>query len=94
MPLVLLVVQSVGNNKAFTKGSELQELEPQTDFLLSKEAKNYITPTGLLRLQREPKHLRAVEHLKVLETPSWPASNVERSENGDYIYGKKVKRIR
>ena len=51
--------------------------------------KNYITPDGLVRLQAELKHLRSVERPKVVETVAWAAGNGDRSENGDYIYGKK-----
>ena len=44
---------------------------------------------GLVRLQAELKHLRSVERPKVVETVAWAAGNGDRSENGDYIYGKK-----
>ena len=52
-------------------------------------AKNYITPDGLARLQAELLLLRSTERPLVVETVSWAASNGDRSENGDYIYGKK-----
>ena len=51
--------------------------------------KNYITPEGLARLQDELKELRRVERPKVVEVVAWAAGNGDRSENGDYIYGKK-----
>lgn len=51
--------------------------------------KNYITPEGLKRLQDELHQLHRVERPKVVETVSWAAGNGDRSENGDYIYGKK-----
>ena len=51
--------------------------------------KNYITPDGFQRLQDELKHLKRVERPKVVEVVSWAAGNGDRSENGDYIYGKK-----
>jgi transcription elongation factor GreB len=52
-------------------------------------AKNYITPGGLRRLEAELKHLIHVERPQVVETVAWAAGNGDRSENGDYIYGKK-----
>lgn len=51
--------------------------------------KNYITPEGLQRLHDELKQLRRVERPKVVEVVSWAAGNGDRSENGDYIYGKR-----
>lgn len=51
--------------------------------------KNYITPQGLSRLQEELRRLSRVERPKVVEVVSWAAGNGDRSENGDYIYGKK-----
>lgn len=51
--------------------------------------KNYITPAGFAALQAELRRLRREERPKVVETVSWAAGNGDRSENGDYIYGKK-----
>jgi len=51
--------------------------------------KNYITPQGFDRLRDELRHLARVERPKVVEAVSWAAGNGDRSENGDYIYGKK-----
>lgn len=51
--------------------------------------RNHITPAGYRRLQEELKHLWTVERPKVVEVVSWAAGNGDRSENGDYIYGKK-----
>ena len=51
--------------------------------------KNYITPQGFKALQDELKHLRRVERPEVTQTVAWAAGNGDRSENGDYIYGKK-----
>lgn len=56
---------------------------------LPKGSKNYITPAGHARLLAELKQLRSVERPKVVEIVSWAAGNGDRSENGDYIYGKK-----
>jgi transcription elongation factor GreB len=49
----------------------------------------YITPAGHQRFLDELRRLRDVERPKVVETVSWAAGNGDRSENGDYIYGKK-----
>lgn len=51
--------------------------------------KNYITPEGFAALEKEFQQLRKVERPEVVRTVSWAASNGDRSENGDYIYGKK-----
>ncbi len=51
--------------------------------------KNYLTPQGYARLRAELKALVEDERPKVVETVSWAAKNGDRSENGDYIYGKK-----
>jgi transcription elongation factor GreB len=50
---------------------------------------NYITPQGLQRLRDEFRHLQQDERPKIVETVSWAAGNGDRSENGDYIYGKR-----
>jgi transcription elongation factor GreB len=76
-------------NKAFTKETEPEDLEIEEADSLPAGFKNYITPDGFARLQTELKHLRSVERPKVVETVSWAAGNGDRSENGDYIYGKK-----
>jgi transcription elongation factor GreB len=51
--------------------------------------KNYITPEGFQRLQDEFAQLQKIERPKTVETVSWAAGNGDRSENGDYIYGKR-----
>jgi len=51
--------------------------------------KNYMTPAGHARLVDELTELRTIERPKVVEVVSWAAGNGDRSENGDYIYGKK-----
>ncbi|HEX6979786.1 MAG TPA: transcription elongation factor GreB [Alphaproteobacteria bacterium] len=51
--------------------------------------KNYMTPAGFRRLRDELQHLVRVERPKVVETVAWAAGNGDRSENGDYIYGKR-----
>lgn len=52
-------------------------------------SKNYITPAGYARLRTELMHLIDVERPEVVGIVSWAASNGDRSENGDYLYGKK-----
>ena len=54
-----------------------------------EKEKNYITPKGFLRLQSELDQLARVERPEVTKTVAWAASNGDRSENADYIYGKK-----
>ena len=56
---------------------------------ISAGGKNYMTPAGFARLKAELKALVEVERPQVVRTVSWAASNGDRSENADYIYGKK-----
>jgi transcription elongation factor GreB len=56
---------------------------------MADEAKNYITPAGYRRLQEELARLWRVERPPVVTTVAWAAGNGDRSENGDYIFGKK-----
>ncbi len=51
--------------------------------------KNYITPSGLKALTQEFNYLKGTERPEVTRVVSWAAGNGDRSENGDYIYGKK-----
>ncbi|MBC8268168.1 MAG: transcription elongation factor GreB [Rhodospirillaceae bacterium] len=76
-------------NKAFTKEAEEEAEIPDAIDSLPAGAKNYITPDGMERLRAELDHLRRVERPQVVENVSWAAGNGDRSENGDYIYGKK-----
>ncbi|MEK9725066.1 MAG: transcription elongation factor GreB [Rhodospirillaceae bacterium] len=76
-------------SKAFTKETEPEEPEADDGPALPRGAKNYITPAGLERLRAELKHLNSVERPEVVAVVSWAAGNGDRSENGDYIYGKK-----
>ncbi len=75
-------------SKAFVRESEDEEealaLEPAPP-----PAKNYISPAGFARLQAEKKQLLEIERPEVVRTVSWAAKNGDRSENGDYLYGKK-----
>ncbi|PZU61120.1 MAG: transcription elongation factor GreB [Sphingobium sp.] len=50
---------------------------------------NYITPAGFAALRAEYDHLLGVERPRIVEVVSWAASNGDRSENGDYLYGRK-----
>jgi transcription elongation factor GreB len=78
-------------SKAFTKesdaGEELDELEEPSP--LPSGAKNYMTPHGWRRMRDELSHLVKVERPEVTGVVSWAAKNGDRSENGDYQYGKK-----
>jgi transcription elongation factor GreB len=56
---------------------------------MTDEVKNYITPGGYRRLQEELAHLWKVERPTMVTTVAWAAGNGDRSENGDYIYGKR-----
>ena len=77
-------------SKAFTKESDGDgDDDLKGAVALPPGTRNYITPAGFQRLQDELKHLRRVERPKVVETVAWAAGNGDRSENGDYIYGKK-----
>ena len=79
-------------SKAFTKESDTPADEDDEDFAipsLPTGSKNYMTPAGYARLAAELDTLWKVERPKLVETIFWAASNGDRSENGDYIYGKK-----
>jgi transcription elongation factor GreB len=76
-------------SKAFTKETEAEDDDLPEAEALPRGVKNYVTPAGHARLQEELRHLTRVERPQVVETVSWAAGNGDRSENGDYIYGKK-----
>ncbi len=77
-------------NKAFVKESDNDDDDdlPQAQ-ALPAGTKNYMTPEGYERLRGELAHLMNVERPSVVQVVSWAASNGDRSENGDYLYGKK-----
>jgi transcription elongation factor GreB len=78
-------------SKAFTKESDGDgddEL-PEGGVVLPLGAKNYMTPAGYERLRDELKQLLEVVRPDMVRTVSWAAANGDRSENGDYLYGKK-----
>lgn len=78
-------------SKAFTKETDRDDEDEADDSAdaLPPGTRNYITPAGLQALQDEVKQLLKVERPKVVEIVSWAAGNGDRSENGDYLYGKK-----
>lgn len=78
-------------NKAFVKEDASNEDEDAgpAAAVLPAGAKNYLTPAGYARLQAELKQLLEGERPKIVETVHWAAKNGDRSENGDYLYGKK-----
>lgn len=75
-------------SKAFTKETD-DEVELEEPEALPAGIKNYMTPAGFATLQEELRHLQRDERPKVVEIVSWAAGNGDRSENGDYLYGKK-----
>jgi transcription elongation factor GreB len=76
-------------SKAFTKESDQEPEEPEQPDTLPSTMKNYVTPHGFALLQNELQFLLRKERPKIVETVRWAAGNGDRSENGDYIYGKK-----
>jgi transcription elongation factor GreB len=76
-------------SKAFTKESDGDEDEGLSLPSIPAGSKNYITPAGYARLRAELLALIDVERPKLVEIVHWAASNGDRSENGDYLYGKK-----
>lgn len=76
-------------SKAFTRESEGDDEEDGALPPLPVGGKNYITPQGYARLRAELLQLIDEERPKVVEVVHWAASNGDRSENGDYLYGKK-----
>ncbi|MFG6449449.1 transcription elongation factor GreB [Roseateles sp. BYS180W] len=78
-------------SKAFTKEVEQDDDEELSGGLspLPAGSRNYMTPEGYARLRGEFMQLLDVERPKVVEIVSWAAKNGDRSENGDYLYGKK-----
>jgi transcription elongation factor GreB len=76
-------------SKAFTKETDdADEAAPDDAQALPQGVKNYMTPAGFRAMQDELQLLARVERPKVVETVAWAAGNGDRSENGDYIYGK------
>jgi transcription elongation factor GreB len=76
-------------NKAFTRESESEDDDELQLPGVPAGSKNYITPAGYARLRAELLALIDVERPRVVEVVHWAAGNGDRSENGDYLYGKK-----
>ncbi|MBK1714811.1 transcription elongation factor GreB [Rubrivivax gelatinosus] len=80
-------------NKAFTKENDAADDDGDDEAPglppLPAGTRNYVTPQGYRRLREELMTLLDVERPKMVETVSWAAKNGDRSENGDYLYGKK-----
>lgn len=77
-------------NKAFTRENDGDEdEEAPAESPLPAGTKYYITRNGFQKLRAELDHLVRTERPEVVSVVSWAASNGDRSENGDYIYGKK-----
>lgn len=76
-------------SKAFTKETDDQDDDNEVGVSLPAGQKNYVTPTGLAAMQAELRNLLHKERPKIVEIVAWAAGNGDRSENGDYIYGKK-----
>jgi len=78
-------------SKAFTKESDGDEDDDLPDDIggLPAGAKNYMTPQGFARMREELMTLMRKERPEVVQVVSWAAANGDRSENGDYLYGKK-----
>lgn len=77
-------------SKAFVREDGPEEDDEEAGMRpLPAGTKNYMTPAGHAHMQAELLHLVKTERPKVVEVVSWAAGNGDRSENGDYIYGKK-----
>ncbi|WP_374661330.1 transcription elongation factor GreB [Inhella sp.] len=79
-------------SKAFTREIESddeEDSEAQSALPLPAGTRNYMTPAGFSALRAELLQLLDEERPKVVEVVHWAASNGDRSENGDYLYGKK-----
>ena len=76
-------------SKAFTRETDQDDDEDIGLPALPSGTRNYMTPAGYTRLRDELLDLIDNERPKVVEVVHWAASNGDRSENGDYLYGKK-----
>ena len=76
-------------SKAFTRENDSADEDELSLPALPAGTRNYITPAGYARLRAELLQLIGHERPKVVEVVHWAASNGDRSENGDYLYGKK-----
>jgi len=76
-------------SKAFVKETDDEGDLPDEPPAISPGIKNYMTPEGHRGMQHELRQLLRMERPKAVETVAWAAGNGDRSENGDYIYGKR-----
>src|SRR6201993_1062892 len=76
-------------SKAFVKETDDEADLPDEPPAIPPGIKNYMTPEGYRHMQNELRQLLRVERPKMVETVAWAAANGDRSENGDYIYGKR-----
>ena len=76
-------------NKAFVKEDHGDDDDDVALPAIPPGARNYITPQGHQRIKEELLHLIDVDRPEVVRIVHWAASNGDRSENGDYIYGKR-----
>jgi transcription elongation factor GreB len=76
-------------SKAFIREDAAAPEEQLEAPALPASGKNYISPAGFARLKAELRELVELERPEVVKTVAWAASNGDRSENGDYLYGKK-----
>ena len=74
-------------SKAFVREGDSEDAPPPEP--APAPARNYITPAGYARLKAELKSLVEAERPEVVKTVAWAASLGDRSENADYLYGKK-----
>ena len=76
-------------SKAFTREIDDAGEDDPVEVAGPAVSRYYMTPAGYARLRSELKQLVEIERPEVVRTVSWAASNGDRSENGDYIYGKR-----
>jgi transcription elongation factor GreB len=79
----------MNTNEADDDGDGEEGIVEEPDLPAAAAGKNYITPAGLQRLRAELKFLLTRERPAVTEVVAWAAGNGDRSENADYLYGKR-----
>lgn len=88
-PSVLRTVESVISMQQFEVLLKLPYILNNQIYIMSTETKNYITPVGWQALKDELYQLVNKERPEIVQIVNWAASNGDRSENGDYLYGKR-----
>lgn len=76
-------------SKAFVRESDGPDAGEPPAAPAPAAVRNYITPAGYARLEAELRQLVELERPEIVRTVAWAASNGDRSENGDYLYGKR-----